>query len=273
VKMRSPAPFAAALVLWAAAAAGAEVTLNSLPQDPPAQILVLGEIHDNPLHHKGQAALVGRWVPSAIVFEMLTPAQAAAIGDTPRHDAAQIAQVTGWAGSGWPDYAMYHPIFAASGPARIYGAALDRTDVRRAMTEGAEAVFGVDAARFGLASPLPEAEQSARQADQMAAHCNALPVDMLPGMVAAQRLRDAAFARTAPQALSDTGGPVIVITGTGHADRARGIPAALAAAAPATTVFTLGQTESDPGPDAPFDAWIITAPIPRDDPCAAFAKP
>jgi uncharacterized iron-regulated protein len=270
--MRPIAPFFAAAVLWGGAAFGGPVTLQTLPAAAPAQIVILGEIHDNPTHHDTQAALVARWQPSALVFEMLTPAQANAIGDTPRGDAALMAKVTGWATSGWPDYVMYHPIFAASGSVPIFGAALDRADVRRAMTDGAGAIFGPDAERYGLASPLPEADQTAREADQMTAHCNALPPEMLAGMVAAQRLRDAAFARTAVAALEKTGGPVVVITGSGHADRVRGVPAALAIAAPNVTVFSLGQVEGDAGPDAPFDAWIVTAPTPRDDPCAAFTK-
>lgn len=240
---------------------------------PPARILILGEVHDNAEHHRNQARIVAQIRPAAIVFEMLSPAQAKAAAGTDRTDAAAMAEALGWAGSGWPDYALYHPVFAASGQARLYGAALDRAQVRRAMTEDAAAVFGDDAARFGLTMALPAAEQAAREAEQLAAHCNALPAALLPGMVAAQRLRDAAFARSALVALAETGGPVVVITGSGHADTQRGIPAALRRAAPGTSVLSIGQTEQDPGPLAPFDHWIVTAPTPRDDPCASFAKP
>ncbi|WP_050527741.1 ChaN family lipoprotein [Pseudorhodobacter aquimaris] len=262
----------AACTLGGGIACGQDVTLADLPEAVPAEIVIIGELHDNPAHHLIQAELVARWSPAALVFEMLTPEQAAAVGPD-RQDAAAIAKALAWEGSGWPDYTLYHPIFAASGAAAIYGAALDRADVRRAMVEGAAAVFGPESARFGLDIPLPVSEQSAREADQMAAHCDALPPEMLPGMVAAQRLRDAAFARTALQALVETGGPVVVITGSGHADKQRGIPAALSKAAPQTTVFSIGQTESDPGAEAPYDAWIIAAPTPREDPCAAFTKP
>lgn len=256
--------------LWVAAGHAAPVGLGDLPAKAPADVIILGEIHDNPTHHAHQAELVARWKPTAIVFEMLTAAQAEAAQDVDRTDAAAMAQAFDWANSGWPDYALYHPIFAASGTAKLYGAALDRADVRRAMTEGAAAIFGKDAARFGLATALDDAEQAAREVDQQTAHCNALPAEMLPGMVAAQRLRDAAFAKTALTALAETGGPVIIITGTGHADKRRGIPAAIAVAAPSVSLFSLGQLEGDPGPDAPYHRWIITTATPRDDPCAAF---
>ncbi|MFN6980061.1 MAG: ChaN family lipoprotein, partial [Gemmobacter sp.] len=130
--------------------------------------------------------------------------------------------------------------------------------------------FGSGADRFGLDRPLEPADQAAREAGQQDAHCGTLPPDLLPGFVAAQRLRDAALARAALDALAAHGAPVVVIAGTGHARRDEGIPAALAIAAPQTVVLALGQLEADPGPDAPFDLWIVTDPHPRPDPCAAL---
>lgn len=261
----------AAAVVCTQASHARQITSDDLSRLPPAQIAILGEVHDNPAHHAHQAAAVRAIAPRAMVFEMLTPAQAAAAAGVDRGDTAALEAALGWAGTGWPDFAMYHPIFTAAPQAAIYGAALPRADVRRAMTEGAAAVFGAEAASYGLAAPLPPAEQAAREADQQAAHCNALPPDLLPGMVAAQSLRDAAFSRTALQALAETGGPVVVITGSGHADKRQGMPAVLAVAAPQVSVLSVGQVEHDPGPDAPFDLWIVTDPAPRDDPCAAFA--
>lgn len=249
------------------------VTLADLPSTAPAQIVIIGEIHDNPTHHLNQAALVARWKPAALVFEMLSPAQIMAADGTDRQDPKAMANALAWDGTGWPNYSLYHPIFAASGRARLYGAALDRSTVRRAMAEGAASVFGQKAAQFGLEAPLLQTEQSAREADQMAAHCDALPLTMLPGMVEAQRLRDASFAQTALTALRETGGPVVVITGSGHADVLRGVPAALALAAPQVSTFSIGQIEESPDSAPPFDRWIVTAPIPREDPCAAFSKP
>lgn len=249
------------------------VALAELPATAPAQIVIIGEIHDNPVHHLNQAALVARWSPAALVFEMLTPAQIAAADGINRQDQQAMESALSWDSTGWPSYQIYHPIFAASGAARLFGAAVDRSAVRRAMTDGAAAVFGLDADRFGLEASLTQVEQNAREADQMTAHCDALPLELLPGMVEAQRLRDASFAQTALTALRETGGPVVVITGSGHADVLRGIPAALTLAAPEVSTFSIGQTEGDPEITPLFDRWIVTDTIPREDPCAAFAKP
>jgi uncharacterized iron-regulated protein len=232
----------------------------------------LGEVHDHPAHHDTQAQVVAAMAPRALVFEMLTPDQAARVTPDNRADRGALETALGWAESGWPDFAMYHPIFTAAPEAAVLGGALPRDQVRAAFTGGAAAVFGADAAAYGLADPLAPEDQAAREALQQEAHCNALPPEMLPGMVEAQRLRDAALARAVVQAMDATGGPVAVITGTGHARKDHGIPAALAVAAPDLRVLAVGQVEADPGPDAPFDLWVITDPVDRPDPCLAFRK-
>jgi uncharacterized iron-regulated protein len=104
----------------------------------------------------------------------------------------------------------------------------------------------------------------------MQAHCDALPEDMLPGMVGVQRLRDAVLARAVVRAMDDTGGPVAVITGNGHARRDWGMPAILALAAPDLDIWVLGQTEADQPLEGDFDI-VKSAPAPdRPDPCAVF---
>lgn len=235
-----------------------------------ADIVILGEVHDNGVHHRNQAALITAIEPAAVVFEMLSPEQAATVTSmTDRDQALRDALV--WQESGWPDWALYQPLFAALEDTPVYGMALPGQEVSRAVSEGAAAVFGPDAERFGLASPLPAAQQAEREAHQQAVHCNMLPPKLLPGMVEAQRLRDAAFARTALQAFAEQGGPVVVVTGTGHARRDWGMPAALAVAAPTISVVSLGQLESPPEAGAPFDTWLVADPAPREDPCEAFA--
>jgi hypothetical protein len=178
--------------------------------------------------------------------------------------------VLGWEASGWPDFAMYYPIFVAAGDARVVGAAAPMEDVRAAVRTGAGAVFGADAARFGLDAPLPAPEQMLREAGQLMAHCNALPAEALPGMVEAQRLRDGWLARAALAALEDTGGPVVVITGNGHARADWGVPALLKVAAPEVEVLALGQFEDAAEAAPPFDLWLVTDPVDRPDPCAVF---
>jgi uncharacterized iron-regulated protein len=189
-------------------------------------------------------------------------------------DRAAIAEALAWEASGWPDFAYYAQILEAAPDAVVFGAEQPMADVKRAALEGAAGVFGPDAGIYGLDQPLDPEEQALREAEQAAAHCDALPPEVLPGMVEAQRLRDAGLADATLWARIMTGeGQVVVITGSGHADRDSGLPAMIAHAEPDTTVISLGQFEG-PVPDAEdFDAVMISPAPPREDPCLRFDLP
>ncbi len=259
-------------------AADVRPDFNALFTSAPPDIAILGEVHDNPAHHQAQVQALAALRPKAVVFEMLTPDQAARAAGLAPGDSDGLATTFDWDNSGWPDFALYAPVFAATPSGGIRGAALPRDEVRRAMTEGAAAVFGVEADAYGLSTPLPADQQAALEAEIAEDHCGALPADMLPGMIEAQRLRDAAFARATLAALRETGGPVALITGTGHARKDRAVPAYLARVAPEAKVFVLGQGECEGAAclDRPadlYDVEVLTAPTPRPDPCEAFRKP
>ncbi|KUF12591.1 ChaN family lipoprotein [Pseudoponticoccus marisrubri] len=236
-----------------------------------ADVLFLGEVHDNPAHHARQAEIVAEVQPAAIVWEMLTPAQAGQVAPDLVPDEDALGAALGWAESGWPDFFMYYPIFAAAPEAAHYGALVTRQAAGEVMQAGLAATFGAQASAFGLDSPLPEDELQTRLDGQQAAHCNAMPEEMLPVMVEIQRLRDGTLAAAALQAFEETGGPVAVITGNGHARKDWGAPALLARAAPKIRIFALGQGETGRGaPEGGFDVIESAPPVERGDPCAAF---
>lgn len=218
---------------------------------PPADIYVLGEIHDNPTHHAEQARLVAEIGPTAVVFEQLSDEQADRIdADTPR-DPQVLDRLLDWSESGWPDIAFYVPIIAAS-DAIILGAA------------GAPG----DLSAYGLDTALPPDQQAAREQLQADAHCGALPEALLPRFVARQRATDAQFAARTVAAFDAHGGPVVLITGNGHARTDWGVPAAIARVRPDLRVVSVVQSEGED--TVPGDLTLqATAPA-RDDPCAAF---
>lgn len=231
-----------------------------------ADVFVLGEVHDNPQHHEVQAHLVQILGPTAVVFEMLSPEEAATLDAVPRDPAAIVEAADGFH---WDNLADYAHVLAVSPVIR--GAALDRETVRAAFAEGAAAAFGPDAVRFGVDMDLPEAERALRESAQFIAHCEAMPREMMGGMVEAQRLRDAVFAREVVAALDAHGAPVVLITGNGHARTDWGVPAYLARVRPGLKVFALGQGEDGSAPDGAFDAVLTDAPrVDRPDPCAVF---
>lgn len=233
-------------------------------------VVFLGELHDNPAHHLRQAEIVTELAPRALVFEMLTQAQADVVTPELVKDAAALEAALNWNASGWPEFSMYYPIFAAAPEAAYFGAAVPRDVARAAMAEGLHTSFRGDVEDYGLTTPLPEEQQAQREALQLAAHCDAMPEEMLPVMVDIQRLRDAELAYSAVQAFDAHGGPVVVITGNGHARRDWGAPVYLMEAAPGLRIAALGQGEDDVAPSGLFDVVESAPAADRGDPCAAF---
>lgn len=265
----------ALLALWAVPLRAAE----SLPEaEIPAEVLermrvadvvILGEVHDNPRHHAVQLAAIRALRPKAVVWEMISPETAARINAGWLEGEGRLEQAVAAARKGWPNFDMYVPLLEATQGLPIYGGLLPRAAAPVLRKQGMAVVFGSAAAEYGLMVPLPEDELAARLDEQDEAHCHALPQDQLKMMVDFQRLRDAVLARAAVRAVEETGGPVVVITGNGHARTDRGVPEVLRRVRPRLRVFSLGQSEGD-RIRGRFDAVLDSPPAERPDPCAVF---
>ncbi|WP_163787070.1 ChaN family lipoprotein [Myxococcus vastator] len=267
----------------------AEALRGALTQ---ARFVVLGERHDQPDHHQLQAWLVQALATGgkkpALAFEMLDVGQQAAVdaalAQAPR-DADSLALAVNWAGSGWPDWSLYRPVFAAGLEAGlpIVAANLPRAQVRDLVMRGPDALAPELRQRLSLDTPLPEAVEQAMRKEQDEAHCGHLPQELLGPMVQAQRARDAHLADRLLSADQGQGG--VLITGNGHARTDRGVPARLAARAPGLEVRSVGLLEVDPklrepvdyaaafgAQSLPFDYVWFTPAVPMEDPCAALLK-
>ncbi|WP_424939191.1 ChaN family lipoprotein [Aliiroseovarius sp. S253] len=251
------------LLVSPACAQQAALTLEDLSRLKTADVVIVGEVHDNPTHHAAQVQIVQAIVPSALVIEMLGQEDAEKLAADPAGFADR------WAETGWPDFQMYLPVFQAhDGP--VIGAAVPRDVARATYADGVEAHFQGDAVAYGLTEALPEDQHEQRVELQFQAHCEAMPREMMGGMIEVQRLRDATLAAGVVQAVTDTGGPVVVITGNGHARKDWGVPAYLARVASEMTVISVGQGEDGVPPEGGFDI-VLDAPTPdRPDPCAQF---
>ena len=232
-------------------------------------VVIMGEVHDNPGHHVNQAKWIARLAPTAVVYEMLTP-DLADVATRQGGDAPDLGQALKWDQSGWPDFRLYAPVFAAAPQAAIWGGDVPREQITNAIRQGAASAMGDAASIFGLDIPLPRLEQETRESMMADSHCGALPTEMLPGMVEAQRLRDAALAEAVFGALLTHGAPVAVITGNGHARTDWGLPSALKMAMPNVAVLSIGQLETVPTTAQPFDVLTLSEAPDRGDPCNAF---
>jgi len=251
-----------------------------------ADVVLLGETHDNVDHHLLQARLVRTVLGSgrrpALAFEMLATSQQpdvdAALARSPR-DPDALAKAVAWKKSGWPDFELYRPIFQAGLDAGVpvIAANLPRKVVREVVSKGAGALDETLRARLARGEPLPERLLESLRAEMRESHCGELPEALLDPLILAQRARDA---RMAERIESAGRRGAILITGKGHARTDRGVPAYLGAEAPGRKVIAVAFVEVDPevkepqrysedgetGP-LPYDYAIFTPGEKREDPC------
>jgi uncharacterized iron-regulated protein len=256
-----------------AAAPDPEAALRSAP------FVLLGEVHDNPQHHAERAALLSRLLAdgrrSTVVFEQMGRDQDAALAAAPREAEAQseagALDRQGWR---WP---LHKPLFEAAlaGGAQLRGGNISREQARALVREGA-AAWPADLMALKQAAPWDEAREQALRREIDQGHCGAMPARLMPGMVLAQRGRDAAMAQALLQARAQGAQRVILIAGNGHVRRDLAVPLYLqAAGVPAAQIRVLGyleQGDASAGEAGRYDAVLQAPAVPREDPCAALLR-
>ena len=240
-----------------------------------AHFVVLGETHDNRDHHQLQAELVRRFLagqrPAALAFEMLDETLDPVLS-RPFRDPDALARAVDWQASGWPDFALYRPIFAVGFSAGVQLVAASPSDehVRASMA-------GVDpaqAAALKLDQPLSAAAQKQLEREIVESHCGHASAAMVQGMSRAQSYKDAFMA----QRLRQAGRPAVLIAGRGHAGSDRGVPHFLRLGG-AEPVLSVGLVEVRDGANEPrayepavFDYVVFTPRASDDDPCEQFRE-
>ena len=256
-----------------------------------APFVLLGEIHDNPDHHRLQAWLVaevlGRGRAAPVVMEMLSEDQAEAVAAA-SDDAEAFGAAVGWEGTGWPAYEMYRPVVAAAfaGGVRPTWSNIDPKRVRGAGMQGLGSLKAGERRRLRLAEGLPGPLQAALGEEIVEGHCGMLPVQAVGPIADVQRWRDASFAHRMVVASKQAGGAgAILIAGGGHVRRDRAVPWHLRRFAPDLWARALVLREIEAGKDAPEDylpkdpegnpaadfLWLTPATA-RPDPCEKFRK-
>jgi uncharacterized iron-regulated protein len=240
-----------------------------------ADYLLLGEVHDNPRHHRARAELL-RALPAGfrtVVLEQLD--RGTRLDPALPLDAA--LDKAGFDGKGW-QWPLHEPVFGAARERGMHllGGNLGRKEARRVAMEG-EPALDDGLSRLLARSPLSEAARQGLDADLSAGHCGRLPDARLPNLRLAQRARDAALASTL---LETGGGPAILLAGNGHVRRDYGVPVLLACEAPRARVVSIGFMELAAGERPDAEAWRgvydylwFTPAAERDDPCAGLRMP
>jgi uncharacterized iron-regulated protein len=259
-----------------------------------ARYRLLGEVHDNPAHHTIRARLIAMLAAHgahpAVVFEQfdlehdtaLQAAQASG-GDTEQIVAAGHLDRRAWS---WP---AHKPIVDA---ALAAGLPVRAANLSRAMLRGdLQAAFDHDTNAIWYArlhaAQWSDAQARALHADIAESHCGKLPEAIVPRLVLAQRMRDAAMAQSLVDAATPDG--AILIAGDGHVRNDLGVPVYLHAPAQpdadsrAVSVgFVEASADETRSAEFPrqlvaeypgFDYIWFTPPAAREDPCADLALP
>lgn len=263
-----------------------------------ADVILLGEKHDHPDHHRLQAAFVEQIASAhpAVSFEMIDVDEQAIIDrvlgapgsattlDLAGQRADALSEEITWKKRGWPAWSMYRPVFVAAlmGGGAVRGANYPKA-ATKAIMRGGE-IDATTSHRLGLDRPLPTTEQQALDEEMRTSHCGHLPETMLAPMGTAQRARDGQMAEVVAQSLA-SGSKAVLIAGAGHVRRDRGVPFVLAASHPTKRTLSIAFIEVASGANTladygsryaakalPFDIVWFTPRLDDDDPCEAFRK-
>ena len=258
-------------------------------------VAILGEVHDNPDHHRIQAALLrafaeGRKKPPAVVFEMIPADMQRRVDSILRVeglDADMIFDAVRWDESGWPPRALYRPLMevVVALKAPVIAAGLPRDQVRGVAREGLGAMLSRKEQEALQLAPLPEPLMNGMVAEIIRSHCDMIPAEVARGMSRVQRLRDALLA-DGVRAGWRRQGAAVLICGDGHARKDRAVPLYLKrhgdvpaplvvwqaeAQEEARTVAALLPEDAQP-PARVADVIIVTPKAEREDPCKRFER-
>ncbi|WP_316861444.1 ChaN family lipoprotein [uncultured Cohaesibacter sp.] len=213
-----------------------------------AEMILLGEKHDNPRHHLLQAKMldgIGQWSNRAhVIFEMLEPGQSKVLDEVNAGRAKPLAGENGAAGSaaemldarlaalgealeweerGWPDWAIYQPIFRqALSHSMVLGAGNPDRKTLMDVGRGSQLSDGLlDDLRWD--QTYSEAQREDLVDELVEAHCGMIGRDAVSPMVSMQRFKDAHMARAMRRAQRESD-VVILIAGNGHVRKDRGVP-------------------------------------------------
>lgn len=247
-----------------------------------ADVVILGEMHDDPTCHRRQADIIGHLIstgrPPALYFEMLTDREEAAHEDLLRtwadnpNDSSSIKDaarkdVLTWESRGWPVWDAYAPIFQL---ADRNGLPVRHADPSPELMRNIRR-FGLLAIpkqlRVRLFENLKEGEldelsqrliRSITDAHQQAPNSSGRA-----GLIQAQMARDAYIAFR----LSQTERPAALIAGVEHARKDHGVPFHLGRMAPHLIIVAIalcGETppvqESPLSTPLPFDYYWFSNP-------------
>lgn len=235
-----------------------------------ADFVLLGELHDNKLHHEARGRLIARFADyrRTIVSEHLAAPNQVTFQSTIKADLEAAGFDTeGW---DWPIHQSLYEQIKNKG-LTLVGGNLPKEEARRMFLQGVSSLPERMAQTYNQ-SRLSEAAERKLDHDLVEGHCGKLPEKYLLRMRFAQRMTDMSLAHN----LLDRR-PSLLIAGNGHVRRDYGVPQMLASVAPQFKVLNVGFLEQASSTEdllqsvsGQYDFIWITERAERKDPCENF---
>ncbi len=224
--------------------------------------VLLGEKHDNPDHQALQLwllqALQSERRQASLVVEMLRSEQQPQLDQWQGQslpDDVSLPEELGWQGWDWSAYGELVR-WGLTYSERLLASNLSRSEIQAA---------------YQQPEPLDEQRYSSAARDQLGrimqrSHCDKLPEERMPAMLAIQQARDQRMAAV----LSSADAPGLLVAGAFHVRKDLGVPLHWPSAMAEPMVVMLVEAGSDL-PDAGQADWVWLTPAqPEQDHCAQF---
>lgn len=254
--------------------------------------ILLGETHDNPIHHDIELAVIKQLIASGwlkqVSMEMLTPKQThnyyASGSEESLPQPLALAAIKNrllWPDRGWPwnDYAAVIEATLTS-HIQLAAANIERDDIMRIYQGGGDDKVAPSTTRF---SPSP-AQTTALATTIEESHCGHIDASMVPPMIAIQLAKDQAMAQSLEQAASGA----LLIAGAFHVRKDLSVPQHFSPQNAEKQTLVIAMLEASAQKDdsqaklssaevaqslhSQYDIVIFTPEHPREDPCNVFNK-
>ena len=257
-----------------------------------SEILLLGETHDNPIHHRYQAwiidGLLSHKRSAMVAFEMISQQQGKLIADGRYDSVASLIAALKHVPSNWQYEPHYVPLFksAINAGFAIRAASLDRETILAIGNKGAQEVSAPIKTVLDY-NPLTHEQEAALRREIVGSHCGMDHEGMVSAMMLTQRVKDAVMMQSllgdgVTDAKAET---KVLVAGSGHARKDWGVPRYIKQARPDAKMVSLAWLEVVEGADKvsdyaqrwggealPFDYVWFTPRVDRPDPCEQFRK-
>lgn len=250
------------------------------------EYILLGETHDNRLHHEYQAWLINSLYQSGfsalVAFEMINSAQGKLIKNKQYVSTDELISDLNQIKTTWQYENRYRPVFNSALEAgySVLPANLDRMAIMAIARQGDKNI-PPEIRPYLEKNKLTEKQKQALKEEIRKSHCGMDNPQMIRAMMRTQKVKDAVMAHSL---LRDSGvDKRILVVGSGHARNDRGVPmyisgeeknarivsiAWIEVAKELTTIKQYAELWGDG--TLPFDYVWFTARVDRPDPCKEF---